>query len=181
MRCQHPLIVENVEKLHWHSEADTAAFAQKLALKPGLANATIELQGNLGAGKTTFARYLLQALGVTGRIKSPTYAIVESYSPYPAAPSMRPGFAIWHFDFYRFNDPQEWEEAGFREIFAGEGLKIVEWAEKAGVLQPTPDLVIALHSLDTGDADGKDGQNPAARQTTLTACTLVGKELLNDK
>ena len=90
-----------------------------------LRNAFIELQGALGAGKTTFARHLLRALGVTGRIKSPTYAVME---PYELPRSRRPA----HFDFYRFDDPHEWEDAGFRDVFASAGLKLAEWPEKAG-------------------------------------------------
>ena len=108
-----------------------------------LSNAIVELRGNLGAGKTTLARYLLQALGVTGRIKSPTYAIVETYE----AVFPETSFPISHFDFYRFNDPEEWEDAGFRDIFAAAGLKIVEWADKAHPLLPQADFVISIEML----------------------------------
>ncbi len=105
----------------------------------------VELRGDLGAGKTTLARYLLQALGVTGRIKSPTYAIVETYSGSQAGYGLVGSFlAISHFDFYRFNDPMEWEDAGFRDIFATAGLKIVEWAAKAHPLLPPADIVISI-------------------------------------
>ncbi|MGH8035536.1 MAG: tRNA (adenosine(37)-N6)-threonylcarbamoyltransferase complex ATPase subunit type 1 TsaE [Lysobacterales bacterium] len=121
----------------------------------------IELQGDLGAGKTTFVRHLLRALGVEGRIKSPTYAVVE---PYTLAAS---GLNIWHFDFYRFNDPREWEEAGFRDIFAGPGLKLVEWPEKAGPHLPRPDLLLHIDVLAND-----------ARAITLTAHTATGAELL---
>jgi tRNA threonylcarbamoyladenosine biosynthesis protein TsaE len=143
----------------WASESDTRAFAQALARRPGLARAFIELRGELGSGKTTLVRHLLQALGVTGRIKSPTYAVVE--------PHEVPGLAIWHFDFYRFNDPREWEDAGFRDIFSAPGLKLAEWPEKAGSLLPRADLVIRIDT----DAD-------ATRQVLLTAQTPLGQELL---
>ncbi len=122
--------------LLWPNQAACAASAATLAQQPSVDQAFIELLGPLGAGKTTFARYLLQALGVTGRIKSPTYALMEPYE--------LPGMNIWHFDFYRFNDPQEWEDAGFRDVFASVGLKLVEWPEKAAGLLPVPDLVIAI-------------------------------------
>jgi tRNA threonylcarbamoyladenosine biosynthesis protein TsaE len=113
-----------------------------------LSNVMIELRGDLGAGKTTLTRYLLQALGVTGRIKSPTYAIVETYiGRDPVRPELVEGFPISHFDFYRFNDPEEWEEAGFRDIFAAAGLKIVEWAEKAHPRLPSADFVISIEML----------------------------------
>ncbi|MFC4473351.1 tRNA (adenosine(37)-N6)-threonylcarbamoyltransferase complex ATPase subunit type 1 TsaE [Comamonas denitrificans] len=130
--------------LTWSSEADTAAFAQQLAHKmmanSALAQAFITLHGNLGAGKTTLVRHLLQALGVPGRIKSPTYAVVESYD--------LPQLAIWHFDFYRFDDPLEWEDAGFRDIFASPGLKLAEWPEKAAGLAPQADVAIHIEAID---------------------------------
>ena len=72
-------------------------------------------------------RHLLHALGVERPIKSPTYALMEPYE----AGADAGGFAISHFDFYRFDDPQEWEDAGFRDVFASPGLKLVEWPEKA--------------------------------------------------
>ena len=145
--------------LHWSSEADTERFARRLARAPQLANAFIALHGDLGAGKTTLVRHLLRALGVAGRIKSPTYAVVE---PYTAGE-----LSIWHFDFYRFNDPRELEDAGFRDIFASPGLKIAEWPEKAGSLTPTADIAIYIEALD----DEK-------RRVTLEARTFSGKTLL---
>ena len=120
----------------WHDEADTATFAQTLAAQPALANAYLTLHGDLGAGKTTLVRHLLRALGVQGRIKSPTYAVVE---PHEGAQ-----FAISHFDFYRFDDPREWEDAGFRDLFAAPGLKLAEWPEQAAGLLPRPDLRLSL-------------------------------------
>ena len=132
-----PQIVESDPVLLWQDEADTAAFAQRMAQLPALRNAFIALQGDLGAGKTTLVRHLLRALGVQGRIKSPTYAVVE---PHEGAE----GLQAWHFDFYRFSDPREWEDAGFRDIFASPGLKLAEWPDKAAALLPTPDLVLRL-------------------------------------
>ena len=145
--------------LHWATEAECAATAQAVAQRPALRDAYIELHGTLGAGKTTFARHLLQALGVTGRIKSPTYAVLESYEAR--------GLSISHFDFYRFKDPQEFEDAGFREVFAREGLKIAEWPEQAEGLLPPADLRAELIALD-GDE----------RRVILHALTPRGLELL---
>jgi tRNA threonylcarbamoyladenosine biosynthesis protein TsaE len=130
----------------WSDEAACAATAGQWAgiLKPVLqqgGSAIIELRGTLGAGKTTFTRHLLRALGVQGRIKSPSYAVVE---PHEA----EGGLAIWHFDFYRFNDPQEWEDAGFRELFGSAGLKLVEWPDKAAGLLPAPDLRLDITPVD---------------------------------
>ncbi len=81
-------------------------------------------------------RHLFGALGVQGRVKSPTYALMEPYS--------LNGFEAWHFDFYRFNDPQEFEDAGFREVFSSPGLKLVEWPEKAAGLLPLADLIVVI-------------------------------------
>jgi tRNA threonylcarbamoyladenosine biosynthesis protein TsaE len=153
----HLPIVKNIV---WLDEAATAAFAQGLARQPAIDDALIELQGDLGAGKTTFVRHLLGALGVQGRIKSPTYAVVEPYT-------LESGTNIWHFDFFRFNDPREWEEAGFRDIFASTGLKLVEWPDKAGDHLPPPDLLMAIEVL----AD-------ESRAVTLTARTATGEALL---
>jgi len=85
---------------------------------------------------------LLQALGVQGRIKSPTYAVVEPHEG--RHPQVQQPLAIWHFDFYRFNDPQEFEEAGFRDLFASTGLKIAEWPNQAQGMLPAPDLQLTL-------------------------------------
>ncbi len=153
----HPPIVKRIA---WADEAATQAFAQALAGRATIANALIELRGDLGAGKTTFVRHLLAALGVQGRIKSPTYAVVEPYT-------LENGLNIWHFDFYRFNDPREWEEAGFRDIFASPGLKLVEWPDKAGDYLPPADLVLAI-----------DLRENDVRQVTLTAQTDIGRALL---
>ena len=106
-------------------------------------------------------RHLLRALGVQGRIKSPTYAVVEPYE--------LPGLDAWHFDFYRFEDEKEWEDAGFRDIFAGPGLKVAEWPEKAGALLPPADLDIHIAM---SDAENR-------RNVTLHANTPVGVELLS--
>ena len=133
---------------HWPDEAACAASAVALAQavdkRAGLTDAFIELHGPLGAGKTTFVRHLLHALGVEGRVKSPTYAVME---PYELSRGGVP-LDIWHFDFYRFNDPQEWEDAGFRDVFASRGLKLAEWPEKAEGLLPEADLRIHIEPLD---------------------------------
>ena len=132
----------------WPNEVATQAFATQLAQGlshwPGGRAGRIELRGNLGAGKTTLVRHLLRAAGVTGRIKSPTYAVVEPHQ----AGTGNAAWPIWHFDFYRFNDPQEWEDAGFRDIFAGPGLKLMEWPDKVAGQLPPPDWVMTLEAID---------------------------------
>jgi len=149
----------------WPDEPACAALAHELAqtLRDGLlagGSAYIELHGTLGAGKTTFTRHLLRALGVQGRIKSPSYAVVEQHDV--------PGMVIQHFDFYRFNDPQEWEDAGFRDLFAAPGLKLAEWPDKAEGLLPRPDLSIHIQPL------AED-----TRQVKMAAFSTIGRQALN--
>lgn len=147
----------------WPDEAACAARAQALAQSiqchPGLGNATIELHGPLGAGKTTFVRHLLRALGVGGRIKSPTYTVVE---PYRAG-----DLDISHFDFYRFEDARELVDAGLRETFAAPGLKLVEWAARAGAWRPEADLQLEI-----------EPQDDESRRVFARALTPRGEALL---
>jgi tRNA threonylcarbamoyladenosine biosynthesis protein TsaE len=96
----------------------------------------IALEGDLGTGKTTLARGLLHAAGVGAAVKSPTYTLVESYN----ASSLD----FYHFDFYRFNDPAEWESTGFADCFDSASVCVVEWPERAHGFLPTPDLGLAL-------------------------------------
>ncbi|MFO1220501.1 MAG: tRNA (adenosine(37)-N6)-threonylcarbamoyltransferase complex ATPase subunit type 1 TsaE [Burkholderiaceae bacterium] len=154
----HPPILET-RSLQWADEAECAAFAAALAAKPELLDAFIALDGPLGAGKTTFTRHLLRALGVAGRIKSPTYALLE---PYEVA-----GHAVSHIDLYRFDDPREWLDAGLRDVFAAPGLKLVEWPRKAGELLPTADLWLAIEPI-----------SDERREVTLHAHTPRGVRLL---
>ncbi|MFT7723934.1 MAG: tRNA (adenosine(37)-N6)-threonylcarbamoyltransferase complex ATPase subunit type 1 TsaE [Roseateles sp.] len=137
-----PPILET--RLCWPDEAAAGATAERLssALRPA-PDAVIELHGPLGAGKTTFVRLLLRALGVQGRIKSPSYAVMEPYE-------LPGGGSASHFDFYRFGDPREWEDAGFRDVFAAPGLKLCEWPEKAAGQLPPPDLQLFIE-LAPGD------------------------------
>ena len=147
----------------WPDEAACAAAAAALAGHPALRNATLEFRGPLGAGKTAFVRHLLRALGVQGHVKSPTYALLE---PYEVAFD---GVAVpvSHFDFYRFDDPQEWEDAGFRDVFASAGLKLVEWPEKAAEYLPPPDLRITI-----------EPQSDSSRVVRYDAASARGRELL---
>ena len=152
--------------MHWQTENDCEQFASQLAalLRPALSqggSALIELRGTLGAGKTTFTRHLLRALGVQGRIKSPSYAVVE--------PHEAQGLSMWHFDFYRFAEPREWEDAGFRDLFAAPGLKLVEWPDKAAGLLPEADLRMTLTPLPDEDQ----------RQVRIDAGTAQGSQWLS--
>ena len=116
-------------------------FAQQLA--PQLqAGQVVYLHGDLGAGKTTLVRAILHALGHVGKVKSPTYTIVETYS--------LPLAQVNHFDLYRFQDDEEWEAAGFRDEFNAHTLCLVEWPEKAAALLPLADIDIRLDILPDG-------------------------------
>ncbi|MDO4879008.1 MAG: tRNA (adenosine(37)-N6)-threonylcarbamoyltransferase complex ATPase subunit type 1 TsaE [Neisseria sp.] len=137
-------------------EDATAVFAAALA-KDLSAPLTLWLEGGLGAGKTTFARCLLRALGYGGTVKSPTYAIVESYA--------LPQFALHHFDLYRFAAPEEWADAGLDDL-AGLAVLLIEWPQKGGGFTPPADLALSLTRLDGG------------RQAVVTAYSPTGQESL---
>jgi tRNA threonylcarbamoyladenosine biosynthesis protein TsaE len=133
-------------------EAATLDFGATLA-KAIQPNLTIYLHGDLGVGKTTLVRGLLHALGYVGKVKSPTYTLVESYEiKYNVISSLM----LYHFDLYRFNDDEEWEEAGFRDYFNTESVCIIEWPEKAKNLLPTPDLHITFSIKYVGQHLGRN-------------------------
>lgn len=157
----------------WPDEAACAASAAALgASSAALAGACIELHGPLGAGKTTFVRHLLRALGVAGHVKSPTYAVLE---PYELVGADGTPLVVSHFDFYRFDDPQEWEDAGFRDVYAAPGLKLAEWPEKAEGLLPEPDLSIHIEPLGNGDGNTTADE---IREVCFEAHTERGRRLL---
>jgi tRNA threonylcarbamoyladenosine biosynthesis protein TsaE len=119
-------------------EAATLAFGAVLAIaiQPNL---TIYLHGDLGAGKTTLVRGLLHALGYVGKVKSPTYTLVECYEiPVKSEQLLH----IYHFDLYRFHDDEEWDAAGFRDYFNTNSVCLIEWPEKAQQCLPLPDIDI---------------------------------------
>jgi tRNA threonylcarbamoyladenosine biosynthesis protein TsaE len=120
---------------------------------------TIFLRGQLGAGKTTFARGFIRGCGHTGgAVKSPTFTLVEPYSG--------PQGVIYHFDLFRIDDPEELELAGLRDYFDSESIRLVEWPERARDRLGSPDLL----------ADIK--VTPAGRHVSVTASTPRGTELL---
>lgn len=126
------------------TEALAASFAPLLCgthpgTRPG---GRIHLSGDLGAGKTSFVRALLRACGIRGRIKSPSYALLESYN--------LSSLHFYHLDFYRFSDSREWLDAGFRDILREEAIVLIEWPEQAGDHLPPPDLDIRIEHRDDG-------------------------------
>jgi tRNA threonylcarbamoyladenosine biosynthesis protein TsaE len=124
-----------VDHLKLSDEAATLRLGDALA-SGAQAGRVLHLRGELGAGKTTLVRGLLHALGHPGRVKSPTYTLVEPY--------WLSRLNFYHFDFYRFKDRSEWVSSGFREHFNPQSLCVVEWPERAGDLLPAPDLDIQL-------------------------------------
>lgn len=127
-------------------EAATIAFGTAFA-KAVMPNLTIYLHGDLGAGKTTLVRGLLHGLGYVGKVKSPTYTLVE---PYEMLDSHCAPLNLYHFDLYRFNDEEEWEAAGFRDYFNPYSVCLIEWPEKAARVLPKPDIEISFDIKQAG-------------------------------
>jgi tRNA threonylcarbamoyladenosine biosynthesis protein TsaE len=156
---------------HCRQEADAAALARDFAASVSRfltqnpsAHLNIALEGDLGAGKTTFARYLIQGMGHEGKVKSPTYTLCE---PYPLNIEKH-SFIAHHFDLYRMKDPLEWQEAGFGEYFDVPGFCLIEWPEKAGGSLPLFDIAIYLNA----------GIEENERQILMAAKTALGISIL---
>ncbi len=133
----------------------------------------VQLIGDLGAGKTTLVRATLRALGHAGRVKSPTYTLVEPYAFGTASGPLD----VYHFDLYRFADPAEWADAGFREYFDAGAVCLVEWPQQAGGLLGVPDLVFQLSLPDDGSSPGNSNEEEG-RVLTARAFSETGKTCL---
>ncbi len=122
-----------------NNETKTLELAKKIALKIN-SGTLLYLSGELGAGKTAFVRGLIAELGFDGKIKSPSYSLVEQYR--------LDLHTINHFDLYRFKSPDEWIEAGFNEFINGADINLIEWPEKGYPNLPTPDISMTWAHLD---------------------------------
>ncbi|MEZ5651816.1 MAG: tRNA (adenosine(37)-N6)-threonylcarbamoyltransferase complex ATPase subunit type 1 TsaE [Burkholderiaceae bacterium] len=139
--------------------AATAAMAAALGavLDPGT---RVYLSGDLGAGKTEFCRWLIRSLGYNGRVKSPTFTLMEPYT--------LSSFTLYHFDFYRFSSEEELREAGFEELIDSDAVVLVEWPERARPTLPVPDLWLRLVA----------GDEPESRRLETLAGTARGRACL---
>ena len=158
-------------KQYCRQEAETASLAQRLAASiqefikhSPKAHLNISLEGDLGAGKTTFARHLIQGLGYAGKVKSPTYTLCEPYE----LQTNQQAFTAHHFDLYRMRDSLEWQEAGFAEYFDVPGFCLIEWPEKAQGTLPAFDIQIAMTA----------GVEENERAIELNAFSEQGKKIL---
>ena len=116
----------------------------------------IYLQGDLGAGKTTLTRGILRSLGYQGKVKSPTYTLVEPYA--------LEDMDIYHFDLYRLADAEELGSIGVRDYFAEDALILLEWPEKAEAQLPVADLQLVIHILENGRRLELRAQSPAGEK-----------------
>lgn len=124
----------------WHAEAagETAmiALGRKIGRVLRESGAVVELEGQLGAGKTTLCKGIIEACGHSGSVKSPTYTLVEPYE--------LDSVQVYHFDLYRLGDPEELEYMGIRDYFDGRSVSLLEWPEKGRGYLPPADIVVTI-------------------------------------
>ena len=142
-------------KSHLSDDIATVTMGNRIAaiIEQG---AVIYLHGDLGAGKTTFTRGIVQGFGHTGKVKSPTYTLVEPYELERAN--------VYHFDLYRLGDPEELEYMGFRDYLVESRLCLIEWPERGAGFLPEADILIEIVQLDEGRKVTLSGQSEQAKK-----------------
>jgi len=156
--------------LYLEAAEQTRAVGRRLAealRAAGIEEAVVHLIGDLGAGKTTFARGFLEGLGHAGRVPSPTYTLVEPYE--------FDTFTVYHVDLYRLDDPSEVEDLGLLDLIGPGGVMLIEWPEHAGGRLPGPDLRLTLAI--EGDGRTLDIEALTARGRLLDAEKMWYKDL----
>ena len=143
-------------------EAATEKLGQSLA-KACPSQCLIFLRGELGAGKTTLSRGFLRGLGYQGRVKSPTYTLVEPYEIHADETEVR---QVYHFDLYRLADPEELAYMGAEDCFADNAVSLVEWPQQGAGMLPPADIDILLQYQDGG------------RQVEIQAATDRGRQII---
>jgi tRNA threonylcarbamoyladenosine biosynthesis protein TsaE len=166
---RHPSALSLVLPDALATDALGAALARALPRDSGL---VITLEGDLGAGKTSLVRAMLRTLGHTGPVKSPTYALVELYK--------LSSLCFYHFDFYRFNDPEEFVDAGLADYFRADAVCCVEWPDKAQGVLPAADLAVRFEIIasSAGNAGTADQVGTGSRRVILQSGTARGDECL---
>jgi tRNA threonylcarbamoyladenosine biosynthesis protein TsaE len=157
-----------------HAGAQLAQALLRLQAQSAANGLLLTLSGDLGAGKTTFAQGFLKSLGVSGRVRSPTFTLVETYNVASALHRQQAATAN-HFDCYRFSGPEEWFEAGFDELIANAAVSLVEWPEKAGHCLPPPDIALTLDVV----TFQTDTTEPDQRRLRANAGSARGQQWLS--
>jgi tRNA threonylcarbamoyladenosine biosynthesis protein TsaE len=154
--------------LDLEDESATQAFGSQLgsALGPGM---VVWLDGDLGAGKTTLVRALLRSRGYVGPVKSPTYTLVEVY--------VISSIYWYHFDFYRFNDPEEFADAGLGEYFRDDAVCLVEWPGKADGYVPPADLALVFRLPEELSCPGRVLQLSAGSERGAACLTSLSSRI----
>lgn len=145
-------------ELYLANESDTLALGKRIAKLCPAQHFTLHLQGDLGAGKTTFTRGLLTGLGHMGKVKSPTYTLVEQYQVDHRT--------IFHFDLYRLTDPEELMFLGLDDYLTGNALCLIEWPQQGQGYLPEPDITLTFNYQQEG------------RTVSITATSHLGEKLL---